>query len=89
MARSSQHGRQSRRTSARDTTRTNESIRAKTVRLIDDNGQQIGVVHIREALRLAADRELDLVEIASQADPPVCRLLNYSRYRYEQDRKAK
>ena len=73
----------------RDTTRVNERIRVPQVLVIDENGQQIGVMKTQEAQRYAAARELDLVEVAAEAKPPVCRVLNYSKYRYEQERRAK
>ncbi len=72
--------------------RINERIRAKEVRLIDENGQQIGIVPLREALSVAQDRGLDLVEVAPNADPPVCRIMDYGKYLYERakkERKAK
>lgn len=63
--------------------RINEQIRTTPVRLIDEDGGQVGIVHIREALDLALKRELDLVEIAPQANPPVCRIMDFGKYRYE------
>ena len=59
------------------------------VRLIGDDGNQIGVVSRDEALRQAQARDLDLVEVAPEAKPPVCRILDYSKYKYEQEQKAK
>jgi len=59
------------------------------VRLVDEDGAQIGVVPTREALAMAQERDLDLVEVAPDARPPVTRLLDYSKYRYEQEQKAK
>ncbi len=73
----------------RDTTRINERIRVPQVRLIDENGQQVGIMRTDEALRYATDRELDLVEVAPDAKPPVCRVLDYSKYKYEQTQKQK
>jgi translation initiation factor IF-3 len=73
----------------RDTTRINERIRVPEVRLIDENGQQVGIMKTPEALRRAQDRELDLVEVAPGAKPPVCRILDYSKYKYEQTQKQK
>jgi len=73
----------------RDTTRVNERIRVPEVRLIDEQGQQVGVVKRDEALRYAQERDLDLVEVAADARPPVCRVLDYSKYKYEQAQKAK
>ncbi|MBA2240420.1 MAG: translation initiation factor IF-3 [Solirubrobacterales bacterium] len=78
-----------RRPPERDTTRVNERIRVPQVRLIDQGGEQIGVVATDEALKLARERDLDLVEVAPDARPPVTRLLDYSKHRYEQEQKAK
>nr|WP_204617036.1 translation initiation factor IF-3 [Desulforadius tongensis] len=69
--------------------RTNEAIRAKEVRLVDNEGNQLGIVPTKEALRIAEDRQLDLVEVAPQAKPPVCRLMDYGKYKYEQSKKEK
>jgi translation initiation factor IF-3 len=73
----------------RDTTRINERIRVPEVRLIDETGQQVGIMRTNEALRYAQDRDLDLVEVAPDAKPPVCRVLDYSKYKYEQAQKQK
>jgi translation initiation factor IF-3 len=73
----------------RDTTRINERIRVPEVRLIDENGQQVGIMKTSEAIRYAESRELDLVEVAPDAKPPVCRVLDYSKYKYEQTQKLK
>jgi translation initiation factor IF-3 len=73
----------------RDPTRINERIRIKEVRLIDENGEQVGVLPTDTALEMARDRDLDLVEVAPDARPPVARLLDYSKYKYEQEQKAK
>ena len=78
-----------RRPPERDETRTNERIRVREVRLVGDDGNQIGVVPIEEALRYAQERDLDLVEVAAEAKPPVCRVLDYSKFKYEQEQKAK
>jgi translation initiation factor IF-3 len=78
-----------RRPPERDTTRINDRIRVPEVRLIDDSGNQIGVMRIADALKFAQERELDLVEIAPEASPPVCRVLDYSKYKYEQAQKQK
>ncbi|MBP5183544.1 MAG: translation initiation factor IF-3 [Lachnospiraceae bacterium] len=67
----------------------NEQIRDKEVRLIGENGEQLGIVSSREAYRLAQEAGLDLVKIAPKAEPPVCRIIDYNKYRYEQTRKAK
>ena len=71
----------------RDRTRINSSIRTTTVRLIDSDGTQVGVRPIGEALAMARTRGLDLVEIAAAANPPVCKILAYSKFKYEQDKK--
>ena len=78
-----------RRPPERDPTRINERIRVPEVRLIGDDGAQIGVIKTDEALRIARDRDLDLVEVAPEARPPVCRVLDYSKYKYEQEQKQK
>jgi translation initiation factor IF-3 len=78
-----------RRPPERDTTRINERIRVPEVRLIDDQGQQVGVLKTADALAFAQERELDLVEVAPEARPPVCRVLDYSKYKYEQAQKVK
>jgi translation initiation factor IF-3 len=70
-------------------TRINERIRVPEVRLIDDEGNQIGVMKTPDALAFAQDRELDLVEVAPEARPPVARVLDYSKYKYEQTQKQK
>ncbi len=78
-----------RRPPERDPTRINERIRVPEVRLIGDDGNQIGVVKTPEALSYAQERNLDLVEVAPDARPPVCRVLDYSKYKYEQEQKLK
>lgn len=67
----------------------NESIRAKEVRIIGADGEQVGIVPLREALQMAADANLDLVNVAPQAKPPVCRIMDYGKYRYEMQKKEK
>jgi translation initiation factor IF-3 len=78
-----------RRPPERDTTRINDRIRVPEVRLIDDEGNQIGVMKTPDALAFAQERDLDLVEVAPEARPPVCRVLDYSKYKYEQAQKLK
>ncbi len=78
-----------RRPPERDTTRTNDRIRVPEVRLIDDEGNQVGVLKTPDALAFAQERDLDLVEVAPEARPPVCRVLDYSKYKYEQAQKQK
>ena len=70
-------------------TQINEEIRAEEVRLIDENGEMRGIVSIDEALRLAEQADLDLVNISPNAVPPVCKILDYGKYRYEQQKKEK
>jgi translation initiation factor IF-3 len=78
-----------RRLPERDLTRTNDRIRVPEVRLVGEDGNQIGVVKTDEALDYARERDLDLVEVAPDARPPVCRVLDYSKYKYEQAQKLK
>jgi translation initiation factor IF-3 len=78
-----------RRPPERDLTRINDRIRVPEVRLVGEDGKQIGVVKTPEALRYAQERDLDLVEVAPDARPPVCRVLDYSKYKYEQAQKQK
>ena len=78
-----------RRPPDRDETRINERIRVREVRLIDEKGEQVGVLATDKALEYARARDLDLVEVAADARPPVCRVLDYSKYKYEQEQKAK
>jgi translation initiation factor IF-3 len=72
-----------------DRQRINEAIRANEVRLIGEEGDQLGIFPLREALAIAREQNLDLVEVAPQADPPVCRLLDYGKYAYERARRAR
>lgn len=67
----------------------NEQIRDKEVRLIGENGEQLGIMSAKDALKLAKDAELDLVKIAPNAQPPVCKIIDYGKYRYEQARREK
>ncbi len=69
--------------------RINDAIRAPRVRLIDEDGGQIGIKPVGEALEYAYSKNLDLVEVAAQADPPVARVMDYGKYRYEQEQRAK
>jgi translation initiation factor IF-3 len=78
-----------RRPPERDLTRINERIRVPEVRLVGEDGKQIGVVKTADALSYAQQRDLDLVEVAPDARPPVCRVLDYSKYKYEQAQKQK
>ena len=67
----------------------NEQIRDKEVRLIGANGEQLGIVSAREAQKLASEAEMDLVKVAPMAKPPVCKIIDYGKFRYEQARKEK
>ncbi len=78
-----------RRPPERDQTRVNDRIRVPQVRLIGEDGTQVGVVPTEQALQYAQERDLDLVEVAAEARPPVVRVLDYSKYKYEQEQKAK
>jgi translation initiation factor IF-3 len=69
--------------------RVNFQIRARQVRVIDEDGEQLGIMSPRDAVREAEERELDLVEVAPKAVPPVCRIMDYGKFRYEQKRKAR
>jgi translation initiation factor IF-3 len=74
---------------ARDTTRINEAIRVPRVRLIDADGAQLGIKTTDDAREYAYGKNLDLVEVAAQADPPVAKVMDYGKYKYEQEQKAK
>ena len=67
----------------------NERIRAREVRLIDETGAQLGVVPVRDALQIARERELDLIEVAPNADPPVCRIMDYGKHKYQQAKRER
>ncbi|MFH1395414.1 MAG: translation initiation factor IF-3 [Candidatus Omnitrophota bacterium] len=72
-----------------ETVRVNTRIRVPKVRLVDDEGNQMGVVEIEDAIQKAQDKGLDLVEVAPNSSPPVCRIMDYSKYKYEQKKKQK
>ena len=67
--------------------RINEQIRAREIRVIDKEGEQLGVMTVREALVIAEDRELDLVEVSPTAVPPVCKILDFGKYKYQLNKK--
>ena len=67
----------------------NEQIRDKEIRLIGENGEQLGIMSARDAMKMEKEAELDLVKIAPAAKPPVCKIIDYGKYRYEQARKEK
>ncbi|HOC45432.1 MAG: translation initiation factor IF-3 [Syntrophorhabdaceae bacterium] len=69
-------------------TNVNERIRVREVRLIDENGEQLGIVSTSEALRLAREKELDLVEVSGKSAPPVCKIMDYGKYKYQLQKKA-
>ena len=69
--------------------RINEMIRVREVRLIDDGGNQMGIVSTLEAFRMAKDKGLDLVEVSPNANPPVCKILDFGKYRFEQEKKLR
>ena len=66
----------------------NENIRYPKIRVIDTDGAQLGILTPSEALRLAEEKELDLVLVSDKADPPVCRVMDYGKYKFEQEKKA-
>lgn len=72
-----------------DKVRVNEQIRVRQVRVIDEEGEQLGIMSPRDAIAEAEKRGFDLVEVAPQADPPVCRIMDYGKYRYQQSKRAK
>lgn len=74
---------------SKESLRINEEIRIREVRVTDANGEQLGVMLTRDALRLAEEKHLDLVEVAPKARPPVCRIMDFGKYRYEQQKREK
>ena len=74
---------------AKQDLRTNEAIRTREVRLVGSDGEQHGIVPTLEALKMAREKGLDLVEVAPQAKPPVCKLLDYGKYKFEQEKNAR
>ena len=73
---------------AKETVRINRAIRVKEVRVIDPEGKQLGILPTFEALRVAASFELDLVEVSPKSEPPVCRIMDYGKFKYQQQKKA-
>jgi translation initiation factor IF-3 len=67
----------------------NEQIRAREVRVVDSEGTQLGIMPLRDALRVAAEKNLDLVAVAPNAKPPVCRIMDFGKYKYEQSKREK
>lgn len=74
---------------AKDTTLINDEIRAQEVRVVDSDGSQLGIMKIGDARKIAYDKGLDLVEIAANAQPPVCRVMDYGKFRFEKEKKEK
>jgi translation initiation factor IF-3 len=77
-----------RRNDTEKQTNVNEKIRAPEVRLIGHEGQQLGIIPIRRALEMAAQEHLDLVEVAPNADPPVCKIMDYGKFKYQQNKRS-
>ncbi|MBF2004059.1 translation initiation factor IF-3 [Chlorogloeopsis fritschii PCC 9212] len=73
----------------RDLPQINERIRFPKIRVIDTDGAQLGIMSPQEALQLAEEKELDLVLLSDKADPPVCRIMDYGKYKFEQEKKAR
>ena len=78
-----------RATAINERTRVNQQIRISPVRVVDPQGEQIGILPIERALEIAEEQGLDLVEVAPMARPPVCRIMDYGKFRYEEQRKAR
>lgn len=76
-------------TISRDSLRINEEIHIREVRVTSATGEQLGIMPTREALRMAEEQHLDLVEVAPKAKPPVCRIMDFGKYRYEQQKREK
>ena len=76
-------------TNKSDEPRMNEKIRAREIRVIGDDGEQFGILSVNEALALAAEKNLDLVEISPNATPPVCKIMDYGKFKYEKTKKEK
>ncbi|MEW6695964.1 MAG: translation initiation factor IF-3 [Bacillota bacterium] len=69
--------------------RINEEIRAREVRVVDSENNQLGIMSVKDALRIAEEKQLDLVEVAPQAKPPVCRIMDFGKFKYEQSKRDK
>jgi translation initiation factor IF-3 len=72
-----------------DRTRVNERIRVREIRVIDDTGQQLGIMAPQQALAIARQKGLDLVEVAAAATPPVCRIMDFGKYQYQEQKRAR
>lgn len=77
------------RSNQREIPKINENIRFPEIRVIDTEGEQLGILSHKEALKMAEEKELDLVLVNETAEPPVCRIMNYGKYKFEQEKKAK
>lgn len=77
------------RRNQRDLTKTNEQIRFPKIRVIDTDGEQLGIISPEEALNVAEEKGLDLVLVSEEAKPPVCRIMDYNKYKFEQQKKAR
>ncbi|NPV27097.1 MAG: translation initiation factor IF-3 [Firmicutes bacterium] len=69
--------------------RINEDIRAREIRLVSETGEQLGIMSVRDALKVAQEKGLDLVEVAPTAKPPVCRIMDYGKFKYEQSKRER
>ena len=78
-----------RRSAQRDVPKINEKIRFPKIRVIDTDGEQLGIITPQEALRVAEAKELDLVLVSETANPPVCRIMDYGKYKFEQEKRAR
>jgi len=78
-----------RRSNQRDVPKINEKIRFPKIRVIDTDGEQLGIITPQEALRVAEEKELDLVLVSETANPPVCRIMDYGKYKFEQEKRAR
>ena len=78
-----------RRRRSRDLPQINERIRFPKIRVIDTGGEQLGIITPQEAMKIAEEKELDLVLVSDKADPPVCRIMDYGKYKFEQEKKAR
>ena len=76
-------------TNKSDEPRMNEKIRAREIRVVGEDGEQFGILSVNEALALAAEKNLDLVEISPNATPPVCKIMDYGKFKYEKTKKEK
>lgn len=74
---------------SKESQKINEEIRAREVRVVGNNNEQLGIMLLREALRIAGEQQMDLVEVAPTAKPPVCRIMDYGKFRYEQQKRDK